>query len=59
MIYHERWPFPSTILEQAPRCGEISRVRASLGDLIKAAKAYAAAHGLIDNGSVILGVAPL
>ncbi len=59
MIYKERWPFPYTILEQAPCCGEISRVRASLGDLIKAAKAYAAVHGLIDNGSVIQGIAPL
>lgn len=56
MIYTEQWPFPSTVLERAP-CGEISQVRASLSDLIKAAKAYAAEHGLHDNGSVIQGIA--
>jgi hypothetical protein len=59
MIYAQSWPFPYTVLDVAPCCGEIRRVRASLIDLIKAAKVYAAEHDLHDTGSVVEGIAPL
>ncbi len=59
MIYCQCQPFPYEIVAYAPCCGEIGRVRASLIAIIKAAKAYAALHGLEDTGHVIQGIAPL
>lgn len=59
MIYLKRQPFPYEVISYAVCCGEIQRVRASLFNIIQAARSYAADHGLEDNGYVIQGVAPL
>lgn len=59
MRYFTQQAFPYTVLRTAPCCGEIQRVRVALSDVFAAAKAYARAHHLEDNGSVIQGIAPL
>ena len=59
MIYLVQQPFLYQVVSTAPCCGEISRVRAALIDIIAAAREYAVMHQLEDRGTVIQGVAPL